>query len=69
MSNSRRGIYDQGVAPYKGHKAMQCDITKSEHGTGTDAGSSKVTEGRSIDPDTGADSDKHGGKSKKKGSE
>ena len=37
-------MFKQGSAPYKDHKAMQCDIS---HGSpGSSAGRSKVTEGR-----------------------
>lgn len=41
-----KGCLYPGKAPYAGHVQFRSDKTTSEYGTGTDAGRSKVTEGR-----------------------
>ena len=50
----KHSVMKQGNPPYKGHKAMVCDVQRSEHGTGTDAGRSKTTEGKRMESPTGS---------------
>ena len=63
---AKAGCLYPGEAPYKGHVQFRSDSSQSEHGTGTDAGRSKVTEGTKIPTPSGRSHGSRGYKSAKK---
>lgn len=57
---AKSGCLYPGSAPYPGHVQFRSDSSKSEHGTGTSAGRSGVTEGGKIPTPSGRSHGKRG---------